>query len=56
MPENLPPVRLSRAPMYFIHCGVYDKKKEPLILQVRFSVVYDDISQTFIILFVQEQW
>ena len=53
--ENLPPVRLLRAPFSFIHSGVYCKRKEPLILQVLFFIVYDDISQMFIILFVQEQ-
>ena len=53
--ENVPPVRLLRAPTYFILSGVYDKRKEPLILQVLFFIVYDDISQMFIILFVQEQ-
>ena len=34
--ENLPPVRLLRAPTSFIHSGFCDKRKERLILQVLF--------------------
>ena len=40
--QTLENVRLLWVPTYFIHSGVYDKRKEPLILQVLFFIVYDD--------------